>query len=382
MSKSIFKMKEKEMLSMDIGSHSIKMLVGKYEKNSVTINKAVTIETPNDTLYNEEIIDMRLLKEVIAGALHNHKIKAINTVCTLESTSIITREIDLPAVKPEQIKSMLEFEIEQYLPIQMDQYIVQYKLLETFKDKDIQKTKVLVTALPKKIAGDYLHLIESLGLKPIALDIHSNGIDKVFNGTIKINDVHDFSNKTIAVIDLGHTQVNITIIEKGIFKFNRLLKMGGRDIDVNICNFLDLTLEEAELKKKGVKDINEGHQNFAAASSDGIEEVAYDLLKKEMEDVSSDSRLLNIIKTSIDNWIGEIEKVFKYYTSRNTGNVIDEIYIYGGSGELGGIIQYLEGAFNIPTLKINGIGNLNNENNGTVNNIASYVNNIGALIRR
>lgn len=371
------------MLSIDIGSHSIKMVVGKYEKNTVTINKVVTIETPIDTFYDGEIIDMLPLKEAIAGALHNHRIKATKTVCTLESTSIITREIDMPAVKYEQMKGMLEFEIEQYLPIEIDQYIIQYKLLETFKDGELEKTKVLVTALPKKIAGDYLHLIESLGLKPIALDIHSNGVDKVFAGSVKINGVNDFSNKTIAIIDLGHTQINIIMIEKGIFKFNRLLKVGGKDIDANICNFLDLSLQEAGLRKKEIKDINEGDHHFTAAGSEGVgEEIANGYLEKETEDFSSTSRLMNIVKTSIDNWVGEIEKVFKYYTTRNTGNVIDEIYIYGGSGELGGMPSYLEGTFNIPTYKINAISNLNRENNGTNINIASYVNNIGALIRR
>jgi len=380
---NIFKLWNKDILSIDIGSHSIKLLVGKNDKGNISISKAVTIETPTDSYYDGEIINMLSIKEVIKEALHNNKIRAAKTVCTLESSSVIAREIDMPSVKPEQMKSMLEFEIEQYLPIEIDEYIIQYKMLEEFKFEGIDKTRVLVTALPKKIAGDYYSLVESLGLSPVSLDLHSNVVDKVFGENLNVNNLADFSNKTIAVIDLGHSQINIIMIEKGIFKFNRLLKMGGRDIDTNICNFLDFNLEEAGLKKKSVKDISAGMQHLTAASAeDTVAETSSTYLEKEFEDFSFDSRLINIIKTSIDKWVTEIEKVFKYYTTRNTGNVVDEIYIYGGNCELGGIEQYLESALNIPTYKINTMGSLTREKEGTNINIACYVNNIGALIRR
>ncbi|QUH26667.1 type IV pilus assembly protein PilM [Serpentinicella alkaliphila] len=382
MGKSIFSIWNKDILSIDIGSHSIKMAVGKYEKNLVTITKVVNIDTSDDSLFDDRTFSMLRLKETIAKALHNHRINTTKTICSIESSSIITREIYMPSVKPEQLKGMLEFEIEQYLPIQVNEYIIQYKILETFEDGGMEKTKVLATALPNKIAEDYFHLIESLGLQPIVLDIHSNGVDKIFSLCERVNKQDSMSNKTIAVIDIGHTQINTIIIEKGIFKFNRLLKMGGKDIDTNICTFLDFSLGQAEKMKKQILDINEGLHNFTAASSTDIAEATdMGYIEKELEDFSYASRFMNVVKSSIDNWVTEIEKVFKYYTTRNTGNMIDEIYIYGGSSELGGIDKYLEGAFNIPTYKIDYLSNLNTDKAGTIS-LASYINNIGALIRR
>ncbi|SES71354.1 type IV pilus assembly protein PilM [Natronincola peptidivorans] len=383
MDKNIFKLWNREMLSIDIGNHSIKILIGEYEKSTVILKKAIKVATPKDAYLNGEILDILSLKEAIHAALHSNKIKASKTFCSIESSAIITREINIPSVKPEQMKKILEFEIQQYFPIEIDEYIIQYKQLENFFEGDVKKTRVLVTALPKKIAEDYLQLLEAVGLKPMVLDVHSNAVDKLFNAEMVINKEEGLKDKTIAVIDLGHRQINVTLIEKGVYKFNRLLNMGGWDIDINLYNFLGVPLGDAESKKAEIRDINEGIHNFAAATSgDILEDTERLVLDNETRQISDNSRFINIVKRSIDNWIEEIEKVFKYYTTRSTGNTIDAIYIYGGSGKLGELSLYMEDAFNIPTKKIQEISIVNLDESIEKINMASYINNIGILIRR
>jgi len=352
--------KNGQVLTMDIGSYNIKLVVGSYNKTSVHIDHMVCIATPLGVYEDGAIRNIEKLKSSIEEILLKGHIKTKQTICTLESTSIITREITLPSVKANEMIEMLEFEIQQYLPFDLNQYMIQYKILEEYQDDEGKKNNILVAAMPKGIADGYLNLLDSLNLKPIALDIHSNTADKLFSGSCQINNDPPLENSTIALIDLGHRQSNVSILSKGNYKFNRLVSIGGRNIDQNIANFLSLSIEDAILRKVAIKNIIE-------AAND---------------DFSSKSKIISIMKSCIDNWIEEYERVFKYYMTRTTGNQIDHIYLYGGSSNIGGIEKYFEEAFNIPTSKIEKITRVNTEAIQSDGDLASYVNAIGAIIRR
>lgn len=349
-----------QVLAMDIGSYNTKLVVGSFNKGRVHINNVISTSTPFGAYEDGTIKNIDKLTASIEEMLLRENIRTKQAICTLESTSIITREITLPSVKASEMKGMLEFEIQQYLPFALDQYIIQYKILEESQDDEGKKNNMLVAALPKGIADGYLTLLDRLNLKPIALDIHSNTADKLFSGSCQINYGDSLENNTIALIDLGHRQSNVSILSKGHYKFNRLVSVGGRNIDQNIAGFLGISVEDAVIRKMAIKDITE----------------------MQKDDFSSKTKILGIMRSSIDLWLEEYERIFKYYMTRTTGNQIDHIYLYGGSSNIGGIEKYLEETFNIPTTKMEQISRINSEDIKFDADFASYINAIGAIIRR
>lgn len=59
----------KETLVLDMGSHSIKAVVGKYENNKISIVNTFTIPILADTYIDGKINDMLEVKERIKKAL-------------------------------------------------------------------------------------------------------------------------------------------------------------------------------------------------------------------------------------------------------------------------------------------------------------------------
>jgi len=53
----------------------------------------------------------------------------------------------------------------QFLPIDIDNYRVDYKILQTIKEKGSEKYKVFVTAVPKNILQSYVDVLQGLDLK-------------------------------------------------------------------------------------------------------------------------------------------------------------------------------------------------------------------------
>lgn len=346
------------VLSIDIGSKNTKILVGRHQKNNIFVERALRFSTPSDCIQDGKISDSGKLSMEIERVLKDEKIKVKDTICTIQSTQIITREIILPSVKPEEIDTMIKYEIEQYLPIMLSEYIVQYKLLQEFEEDGVKKMKLLVAALHKEIVEGYMELIKRTKLNPIALDINYNSVSKLFDTRRKhINDKEYDLSSTIAIIDIGFKSINLNIISNGRPKFNRLLVQGGNDIDINIANSFNLTLEEAEAKK-------------------------LDCSIEPDNRTSSNNIIGDIVKTNIDAFIQDIQRMFQYYKSRSSENRIEQIFLAGGSSKIVGLSQYIEEMLGIPTERINKLSNIKLSKSLIELDFDYYINSVGSIIRR
>lgn len=347
----------KNVISIDIGTSTTKIIVGSHKGNKVEILHMSSHATPLNSIHDGQVIDLNKIKDKIKEIISKIKVKTKKVIFTLESTATITREIVLPYAKDEELKQILVFEIQQYFPTDLDEYVIQSRKLEDFEKDGVKKSKILVAALPKAIVKIYLELTNILDLEPVALDVHSNGLSKFFQNNYTINNKINNNDKTIAIIDLGYENINVNIINNNILRFNRLLTVGGKEIDLNIANHFNLSLDDAQKTKE-----EESSFQDESTASFAIEEV---------------------ISNSIDNWLEEIQKIFKFYISRSPENKVDKIYLYGGHANLKNITKYFELYFDIPTEIINYTSYIDIKNNKIKDiPIITFFNAICAIIKR
>ena len=326
------KKKDAKCLSIDIGSSYIKFAVGQKMGRRLKVDKTFKARLPAGVYENGHMHNIQEMKSIIQGALNANAVKLKDVICTLESTDAIKRELVVPAVAPEDLSEMVSYEIGQYLPIDINSYVLQYKIVREFEEENVKKYELLVAALPKEIVHNIYSMLIEMGLDPYALDIHSNAVDKIAAEYELFNEA-SIKENTVAFLDLGHENINVIIVEKGQYKFNRLIKNGTRD-------FEQLT---TEFEFKTIDDI---------------------------------SQHLDVV----DRWIEEIDKVFKYYTSRSVDNTIDKIFIYGGISVMEGLDTYIHERVNIPVELIKSIDNVEIVA-GNEYTLAQSLNAISAIIR-
>lgn len=346
----------KKIISFDIGNENIKLLEGKQIGSNILIENYGLVKTPENSIKDGNIIDMNTLVNVVNGFLDKSKFKGKKAIITLDYPTIISREIILPLAKEEDLDEMVNYEIDEYLPINLDDYIIDYKTREKFDDDGTTKLKLLVAAMPKKIVEGMFRLLEEVDLHPLALDISSNSLSKLLSKRLNINNERIDYNGTIAFIDIGYNTLNLSIIDEGKSKFNRIISLGSKDINVAIANSFNLTLSEAKEKK----------EDFDLNSNENLD--SYSLMKDIIQDV-------------LNQWIKEIEKIFKYYTSRKRGNKVDRIYLFGGGSKLIGIEQYFSDTLGIETIRIKKVNCVKYGKKIEGLDESFYLNNIGSIIR-
>ncbi|QGU95772.1 type IV pilus assembly protein PilM [Clostridium bovifaecis] len=348
-----------KLLSIEIGSKNIKLVQGIQKgNNNVVVEKAAMVDTPRDSFHEGSIRNTDAIKEVLSQVIENQNIKAKRVVFSTKSTSIITRIIEVPMAKPKELDAIIRFEMEQYLPINFEDYILKYRKLDEVKNEEGKKCRVSVAVFPKEMAKQYFDLAKELALKPYALDLTSNCINKLFSKDTMINSENYSLKETVVVIDLGYDYLELNIISNGILEFTRIISGGGSYLDANVGSQLYIEDKEAEFKKIRFGNLN------GDANPENLEE---DMIN-------------NSIRLVVDRWIREIDRMLDYFINTNKEKVINAIYLHGGSSNVKGLPKYMESMLNIKVRKIEDMNNILISSSGEINK-ESYLNAIGGIIR-
>ncbi|KOA21410.1 competence protein A [Clostridium homopropionicum DSM 5847] len=359
----------KKAVSIDIGSKNIKIVEGKYEGDKVIVSKMTTFETPKDSFNDGEIINLEEIKNSISEKLKESNIKSKNIVFSSKSTSIITRIIEVPWVKGKELDSLIKYEIEQYLPIDFQEYVTKYKLLEEFTKDQVKMVRANVAVYPKAMAKAYWDLAKELKLNPFALDLSSNAVNKLVTRKNTFINLEELEKQdTICMIDFGYDQIEFNIISKGILEFTRIITGGGSYLDANIGSEFSVGEKEAEDKKIMLGNLSDDIELF----KEGLT-VNENFL--EAQTINASIRLV------IDRWNNEINRMLEYFRNRFKDRNISKILIYGGTSELKGMDKYMQSVLGVTVEKVQNISSIVLEGSLKETSIVSYINAIGGIIR-
>ena len=347
------KEKAKLVLSIEFGNNSIKFVEGKFQKGKLYINKTFQAPTPEGTVSDGKITNKQLVVETLKFLIQQNNIKAKDVIFTTNSSSIINREIVIPKVKLDEMETVIRYEIQQYLPINLDEYIIQFIVLDEVNDGKDEKLKVSVTSFPQKIAAEYYNIINDLDLNPYVLDVEYNSINKLVDYCGFLEEQEDRQG-SIAFIDMGAAYISVTIFKNKKLDFTRMIKVGGDDIDYALSQRLNVSIKSAETIK--IRDVE-------LLDSENVNENA------------------PIIKDIINQILDELDRILRFYNNKSDIKV-SNIFIYGGIAKIKGINKYMEERFNIPVEKIEYFKNIEYTSQENIDdNISQYLNAIGAIIR-
>ncbi|EHJ01424.1 type IV pilus assembly protein PilM [Clostridium sp. DL-VIII] len=344
--------KKRKIIAFDIGSFNIKIVVGMYYKNDLTIDKYIVIPTPKDAIVDGEIKKEEELVIRLRKALNENVIKAKDAICTTNSTLIINREIIIPKVEEEEMNTVVRYEIQQYLPINLDDYVLQVTILNEEEIGGVEKLNVRVIAYPEKIAREYYNFLTKLDLKPYVLDVNYNAVNKFINMT-EMNNKYEYNSRdSVAFIDMGASFIDVNIYRNGQLDFTRIIKAGGNDIN----NF------------------------FYEINGSKFEEI--EELKLERVDLLDEEDSINIeVKHIVDEWIDKIEKIIQFYKNKSVDNNIERILIFGGCSKLRGFETYMTNKIGINTKRIKGISRMTFKFDDDNKPVDDFINVIGSVIR-
>lgn len=344
-----------KVLSMDFGSSHIKIIEGQASKKGLSILKAFSVNLLKESYEDGKVLDSYIISELIKTSLKEQKVTTQHVYCIINSSEIISREVTIPKVPEKEIASIIGYQLDEFLPIDPQEYIVQHIGIGNIMENEVEKLSILLIAIPKPMVLSHLELLQNAGLKPQVLDFQGNTMSKLMGFNEIINDNYNTLDNVVASVDIGYDSSKLTIIKNGKIEVARVFEPGAKELYDNISSLFDYSLDENESEEKlrEIEDINAGNEDF-----------------------TDYYRLLNITKSTMNTLFENIETIFRYYRTRDMGNDINIIAIQGGLSNIKGLEDLFSNYFNIPTTVLSKLDKINFDGD-----LSKYSNAIGGLIR-
>jgi type IV pilus assembly protein PilM len=221
-----------DFFALDIGTNAVRVVQlassGNDSWNLLHYGYAsVDLQTTSASSKESE----RRLGEIIMTAVGQSGIKTKNVAIGLPSQKTFTTVIDVPMMPEAELRSTIKYQIDQYIPMAIDEAKVDWALLGQSAHNP-QQQEVLLASTANSYAEERLEFIEKLGLNVIAAEpdpiamIRSLLPSGIQDGRLII-DVGELS--TNLVITYGDTPRLVRTIPTGLYS---LVKAAVQNLNV------------------------------------------------------------------------------------------------------------------------------------------------------
>jgi type IV pilus assembly protein PilM len=308
--------KKKDVVGIDIGSSSVKLVQLKQQKGGYQLVNVGLMPLPPESIVDNALMDSTSIVETIKSLVNSLNVKEKDVACSISGNSVIIRKILLPSMPPEELEEQIQWEAEQYIPFDINDVNIDFQLLSQ-DDHDATKMNILLVASKKDIINDYITVFNESGLKLVVMDVDSFAIQNIFelNYDCDPDDVY-------ALINIGASIMNLNIVKGGVSLFTRDVQMGG-----------NLYTEEIQ------KQFSYGR--------DDAERV-------KLTSDSPDSSLLSSIFSRINDTLAiEIHRSLDFYNSNAGEGKISKVYLSGGCTKISRLPEVVGERLGVPVELLN-----------------------------
>src|SRR4030042_1125180 len=232
--------KKKEVIGLDIGCSSIKLVELKEDKNGHKLQNLAIAPMPSEAIVDGALMDSVTIIDTIRDVIATSKTKTKDVVTSVSGHSVIVKKISLPLMTEAELEESIQWEAERYIPFDINDVNIDFQIFGSTPENPEVMDVVLVAA-KKDIINDYVSIIMESGLNPIIIDIDSFALENMLAISYDIG-----KEETVAIANVGASVTNINIIRNNISAFTRDVFTGGNKITEDIQRQLHVDHEEAE----------------------------------------------------------------------------------------------------------------------------------------
>lgn len=286
-----------EKLCIDIRGTTVKYMQARYnsKKKNINIKRYGSIyfahwhSDKGILCSNEETV------KIIRNFVRKERITAKNVYINISDPSIVLRIVKVPMMSDRDLRDYLDMEIYQYLHIDFDINIYDFKVLSIVEEDGKKMMNLLLTSVSKELIFNYMQLFRKAGMNPLVIDVYPNSIARVFASQ---------DDRDIAILDVNENSIDFVILHNGeLFMYSNILMESS----------LSPLLAESSPSSKdwGKLDIES-------------------LLENDL-----------IFASALNDVINNTRTYMNFFSSRHFGKSLDTVYLLGNLALVRNIDTYL-----------------------------------------
>lgn len=317
-------------IGLDIGTGHVRVAQMRPSGAGYALTAYGFVEVPMGSVVEGEIVAPENVSAAIKELWRRAGVKGKDVCIGVSNQKVIVRLVDLPFMERAELEGAIQYQAQDYIPMAVEESILDFQIIGDYMTPgDEHMMEVLLVAAHRDMIAAAVQAVEGAGLRLTQIDVSSFAIVRALMGGAQqfFPDEAETSGAT-GVIHVSSGITNITVVERGIPRFNRISSLAGDQFTHAIANVLNLTFDEAEtLKiKVGLPDIDTGVAQFPPDVEEQTAQVVQESLERE-----------------VNKFIAEVRRSLDYYlTQASQVRTIQRILLTGSGAQLKNLAGYLE----------------------------------------
>lgn len=290
---------------LDIGTTSIKALSLKKSGSGFAVESMGIGPAPEKSIMSESDSDLQQLILAVKKVIDSSGTKQKEVNIALPEAQVFTKIIEMPQLSEKELAAALKYELEQYIPLPLDQVKTDWQILGSSNNQPTKATRILLVAAPLTLIRRYESLVDRLGLISSTIETEMLAVQRALMPVVN-------SPAYNMVVHMGGTSTDIAVMQNGEITMVFSVDKGGNAITRAISLDLGIDLKQAEEYKK-----------------------AYGLSKDAFE-----GKIGKSLFPILESIVGDIRKTILLFREKNPEGQISQIILSGGAAQLPGIDIY------------------------------------------
>jgi type IV pilus assembly protein PilM len=293
---------QNEVLGLDIGSSSVKIIQLRTNGENRTVSKAGIIDicsSAEDSNHNEaETV------KAIRNCFRTSGARTRLAVCSVCGSEVAVRDFSFPDLLPDEVASAVMLEASQVCPFNVDDGAVDYQVI----DKDSNQLTGVLVAATNKLVRTKTHLASSASLKNVLMDV---------DGLALLNCLEQCEDpdivKTTAVLNVGNNYTTLAVVGRDSVPFVRDMTFAGNDIINRLAELNDVSPDQIR---------------HLLSEEEGSSEAGFDIQSS--------------LASACEKIITDVTSTLRYYTAQGKTEFIEKVLVCGGFALVKGFVELLD----------------------------------------
>lgn len=314
-------MGKKRIIGLDIGATQVRAAeveIGAGGPSPTAPARVVRLGVaplPPGAVREGEVVERSTVGTAIKRLWAEHKFSSKDVVLGVGNQRVVVRDLDLPSMPRDQIRSSLPFQVQDLIPVAVDDAILDYLPMDARPGEGGEVLHGLLVAATRDTVMANTSAAEAAGLRPKAVDLGAFALTRAMTRG-------EASAHTVALVDIGARVTTVVVAAQAVPRLVRMLPTGGQDVTDAVATALQIPFAEAEAAKRTI--------GVGFATPPEYERAAA------------------LITERVQTLTESVRNTLRFYAGSHPEAGVEALVLTGGGCQLPGLGQYLSTSTRLP----------------------------------
>lgn len=300
-------------IGLDIGTYAIKVATAKKMGNTWQIEQLLEMPNPIGGVLVSDLQQRQQLITFLSKAWKDAKLPVSGVRVGLGEPAVVTKIITMPLLSDAELASAIQWQIEQHIPIPLEELQYEYTVLRRAQRQDPQQDMdVFVVGVQKNVVQGMTDLLLQAGIDATDMETDTLALLRLYAGVLA-------AQNNTALVHLGASSATVILLRQGIVRFIYTFPIAGQLLTRAIERGIGLDNARAEEYKR-----------------------TYGLLPDQIE-----GRVRQALLPVMQTLAAEIQKALRFYATQVLNERLDKLYVSGGTMYLPNLLPYLSESLSV-----------------------------------